>query len=88
MAEIMTSVETAANRMYAAPHAPPTVWVNHIKTNLNEKVYHVMADNRVPWLIIKGMVDAGWTDLNSVSNRFPTQDSLHDKGPGNLDIAG
>ena len=77
MVEIMTSAETAANKtsankMYAAPHAPPAVWVNYIKTNLNEKVYQTMADNRVPWLIIKGMVEAGWTDLNSVSNRFPT----------------
>ena len=58
MAEIMTSAETAANKMYTAPHALPNVWVNYIKTNLNENVYQVMADNRVPWLIIKGMIDA------------------------------
>jgi hypothetical protein len=53
---------------------------------MDRRVYETYTANKVPWLVLKTMVDEAWTDVASVSTRFPDKQILYAEGAKRLDI--
>ena len=49
--------ETRGNIMYAPPSAPPKAWAAYMKNGLDNKIYESYTSNKVPYIVIKGLVD-------------------------------
>lgn len=47
---------------------------------MDRKVFETYTANKVPWLVFKNMVDEEWTDIASISSRFPDKATLYSKG--------
>ena len=63
--------ETRDNIMYAPPSAPPKEWAAYMKNGLDCKIYETYTANKVPYKVIKGLVDDDWGDLAALVHRFP-----------------
>ncbi len=63
------TAETRDNNMYAPPSAPPKEWASYMKNGLDCKIYETYTANKVPYMVIKGLVDDDWGDLAALVHR-------------------
>ena len=78
--------ETDNDKCYSAPNPPPAPWGEYLRTQMDRKVFETYTANKVPWLVLKNMVDEEWTDIASVSSRFPDKATLYSEGAKRLGI--
>lgn len=64
-------LEIQADLCYAPPLPPPQECAAHIKEHMNPNLYQILVSHKVPWSIIKHIVDEDWVDLESTVERWP-----------------
>ena len=82
-----TTKETEDSKLYAPPSPPPKEWSTYIRQHMNDKVYETLVANKVPWLIVKQLVDEDWVDVSTLIARWANVDALYRLGAASLDIA-
>ena len=78
--------ETTKDKMYASPLPPPGPWSVYLTSQLDRKIYEAYTCYRVPYLVIKNLIDEDWTDLASLTQRFADAKTVHEKGGKALDL--
>ena len=76
---------TAHGPMLAAPAPPPAAWAQYL-LRMDPTVYQAYTACKVPYAVIKHLVDDDWVDLPSLSQRFPTSQDILDKGATKMDL--
>ena len=80
------TAETDSDQLYAPPRAPPEEWALYIRQHMNDKVYETLVANKVPWLIIKQLVDEDWVDVSTLLARWANTEALYTVGAASLEI--
>ena len=60
--------------------------MDHIKTGMNAKLYQTLVFHKVPWAIIKHMVDEELVELEPTVERWSDSDAVGDHAPRALGI--